>query len=319
MGKLIDLTGQKFGRLMVLERDEATDKKYGTFWKCKCDCGNIKSVASNALRTGVTQSCGCLNKEIISAPKDLSNMIGKRFGKLTVVKREPNHITPSRQKKAMWLCVCDCGNEKIVSSQDLKDGHTKSCGCLPTKSKGCGLINLIGQRFGKLIVVDRAEDYIYESKGKITTAPQWWCQCDCGNMIIAQGGNLRSGNTTNCGCENCASKSEIVIANFLMANKIKYLREYSFDDLKNQSGNLLRFDFAIVDDNNNLIMLLEYQGAQHYTDCGYFGLYQREYSDKMKREYCKMHNIELHEIKYDEDLEESLKSLLIEIKENELK
>lgn len=314
MGKFIDLTGQKFGRLTVIERDNNTNKKCGTFWMCKCDCGTVKSVNSIALRRGLTQSCGCLNKEINSKPKDLSEMIGKRFGRLTVVKREPNHITPSGQKKAMWLCVCDCGNETIVSSQGLKSGRTKSCGCLPKKLRGSGLINLVGQRFGKLVVVDRAEDYKYESGGKTTTAPQWLCQCDCGNMIIVQGGNLRSGNTTNCGCENRASKSEIVIADFLTANGIQYLREYSFDDLKNKRGNLLRFDFAIFD-NNELIMLLEYQGAQHYIDCGYFGLYQREYSDKMKSEYCKTNHIKLYEIKYNEDLEEALYKLLKEIKQ----
>ena len=298
----------------MIERDKNTSRKYETFWKCKCDCGTVKSVSSIALRNGLTQSCGCLNKEIISKPKDLSNMIGKRFGKLTVIERKLNHITPSGQKKAMWLCICDCGNEIVVSSQSLKTGHTKSCGCLPTKLKGSGLINLIGKRFGKLTVVDRAEDYGYESNGKIITIPQWLCKCDCGNTIIVQGGNLRSGNTKNCGCENRASKNEIIIANFLTANRVKYLREYSFDDLKNKKGNLLRFDFAIFDSNDNIIMLLEYQGAQHYIDCGCFGLYQREYSDKMKQEYCETHNIKLYEIKYNEDLEKALKSLLKEIK-----
>lgn len=313
-GKLIDLTGQRFGRLTVIERDKTTNKTYGTFWICRCDCGNIKSIASLSLRNGSTQSCGCFNKEIISQPKDLSDMIGKKFGKLTVVKREPDHITAGGQKKIRWLCVCDCGNTKVVSSQDLKKGHTKSCGCLPKKPRGSGLIDLVGERFGKLVVVERAGDYKYNSGGKTTTSPQWLCKCDCGNMVIVQGGNLRSGNTTNCGCENRASKSEIVIAKFLTANKIKYLREYSFENLKNKSGNLLRFDFAIFDDNNNLLMLLEYQGAQHYIECGDFGLYQRKYSDKMKQDFCKTNSIKLYKIKYDENLEDALKILLKEIK-----
>ena len=41
MGKFIDLTGQKFGRLIVIERDNNTNKKRGTFWICKCDCGTV--------------------------------------------------------------------------------------------------------------------------------------------------------------------------------------------------------------------------------------------------------------------------------------
>ena len=62
MTKLIDLTGQRFGRLIVLER--AKNNKNGQVcWKCKCDCGNIKIVQSNHLRQGDTKSCGCLEKE----------------------------------------------------------------------------------------------------------------------------------------------------------------------------------------------------------------------------------------------------------------
>ena len=88
---------------------------------------------------------------------------------------------------------------------------------------------------------------------------------------------------------------------------------YSFDDLRNKSGNLLRFDFAIFDNEFNVIMLVEYQGEQHYIDCGYFGSYQRNYSDKKKRDYCKSNNIPLYEIRFDEDLIQSRNDLLNEI------
>ena len=57
----IDLTGQKFGRWLVLS--EAETKKYRRYWLCKCDCGVEKEVQQNKLRGGHTQSCGCLNKE----------------------------------------------------------------------------------------------------------------------------------------------------------------------------------------------------------------------------------------------------------------
>lgn len=313
MGKLIDLTGQVFGRLIVLKRDTTVEKSKGVYWICKCECGNIKSILGASLRKGATVSCGCLNKEIISHTKDIPNMVGEKFGHLTVLERHDNHVTKGGQKKATWLCKCDCGNEVIVVGQDLKTGHTKSCGCLPTKKKGIGLIDLTGQRFGKLTVIRRAKDYTYTNKNRKTTSPVWLCKCDCGNLVLCQGGNLRSGNTTNCGCEKKQSLGEIKIANYLTENNIKYLREYTFDDLRNKSGKLLRFDFAIVDDQMKKLLLVEYQGEQHYVDCGEFGAYQRNYSDKVKKEYCKSNNIPLFEIRFDEDIKESCNKLLLEI------
>lgn len=320
MGKFIDLTGERFERLSVLERDKSVDSTKGAFWICRCDCGNIKSISSYYLRQGLTKSCGCLNREIITRQKVISNMIGKKFGNLTIIERAKTHITSGGQKKTMWLCKCDCGNKKVVASQDLKSGHTKSCGCIPTKKKGSGLIDLTGKRFGKLIVIERTEDYVCKHKVKgILATPQWLCQCDCGNIIISQGGNLRRGSTTNCGCENTKSKGEILVSVFLTKNKIKFLREYSFDDLRNKSGNLLRFDFAILNDNNEVIMLVEYQGEQHYIECGEFGSYQRKYSDKMKKNYCKLNKIQLFEIRFDDDLDNTLNDLLNEIeKYNEI-
>ena len=62
MGKFIDLTGQRFGRLEVIGKvEKPSNRKYtSAYWLCKCDCGNKKVVASNDLRRGVTKSCGCL-------------------------------------------------------------------------------------------------------------------------------------------------------------------------------------------------------------------------------------------------------------------
>lgn len=63
MSKLIDLTGERFGRLTVIERAESN--KYGAIWKCSCDCGNRVSVAGVKLRNGHTRSCGCLVSDTI--------------------------------------------------------------------------------------------------------------------------------------------------------------------------------------------------------------------------------------------------------------
>jgi len=63
-----DLTGQRFGRLVVIERVNNPKKKRGTFWLCKCDCGNQKTINAISLKKGVTKSCGCYNREITSLP-----------------------------------------------------------------------------------------------------------------------------------------------------------------------------------------------------------------------------------------------------------
>lgn len=64
--------------------------------------------------------------------KDLT---GNRYGKLTVVKR----VYKDGERKTHWLCKCDCGNETVVSSDNLKNGHTKSCGCLRVETSKVSL------------------------------------------------------------------------------------------------------------------------------------------------------------------------------------
>lgn len=68
MSKFIDLTGKVFGRLRVLERDKGANSKQVT-WMCICDCGQKTAVLGYHLRSGHTQSCGCLCKERISEIK----------------------------------------------------------------------------------------------------------------------------------------------------------------------------------------------------------------------------------------------------------
>lgn len=53
------------------------------------------------------------------------DLTGNKYGRLTVLKRVEN-----RGKRTMWLCQCDCGNEKVVSGKDITSGKTQSCGCL---------------------------------------------------------------------------------------------------------------------------------------------------------------------------------------------
>ena len=59
MGKFVNLLGQKFGRLVVVEKTAIRGSSGAVFWKCLCDCGNTKNVSSSCLKTSQTKSCGC--------------------------------------------------------------------------------------------------------------------------------------------------------------------------------------------------------------------------------------------------------------------
>lgn len=119
--RLKDLTGMRFGRLTVIERDNNKGTK--TMWKCRCDCGNVVTKCGSDLKIGDVRSCGCLRSETTSK-RSLNDLTGQRFGKLTIIKRATN-----KGKETAWECLCDCGNVCHVSVANLRSG-TKSCGCL---------------------------------------------------------------------------------------------------------------------------------------------------------------------------------------------
>lgn len=141
---LKDLTGQRFGRLTVLGYDEEYTEQQNkihtqrkTYWKCKCDCGNITYAITASLNNGSKQSCGCLMTEVSRenmkeiqkqyAQTRIVDLTGQRFGKLVVIGKDK---AKSKHGELLWKCKCDCGNEKIISGNALKRGNTKSCGCL---------------------------------------------------------------------------------------------------------------------------------------------------------------------------------------------
>lgn len=285
--KLIDLTGQKFGKLYVIERDFS--KKNGTYWKCKCDCGNVCSLRKDVLtrENKPQRSCGCdLPKR--NSEAHLKKEIGNKYGKLTVIKRVDNI-----NKGARWLCQCECGNTCEVNGINLRNGSVKSCGCLRREIGQKNGIDETGNIYGKLQVLKRGD----RTDG---THIFWLCKCDCGNLVEVNGSYLRSGVSTNCGCER--SVGEYKICQLLQANNINYKREYTFSDCLGDSGARLRFDFGILDNENNLLYLIEYDGIQHFkSEC--FGQSSLEFEklkkyDKIKTEYCKNNNIPLIRIHY---------------------
>ena len=90
-----------------------------------------------------------------------------------------------------YLCQCNCGNECVVFADNLKRGHTTSCGCKRMTS------DLSGKIFGHLKVLERSES---KKRGKIKRV-QWKCECTrCGRIVDVYSDCLISGQTTSCGC-----------------------------------------------------------------------------------------------------------------------
>lgn len=136
MGKVINITGNRYGRLSVVRISDEKANNRGTMWVCQCDCGKTTVVSSYSLRSGRTNSCGCLQKEIAKRsspppPPPRKNLTGISFGKLTVIKRSPKRGATG---EFYWECICDCGNSKIVPQSSLVKGATISCGCEQEKN-----------------------------------------------------------------------------------------------------------------------------------------------------------------------------------------
>ena len=125
--KKLDLTGKKFGKLTVIKPAPKRKDRY-TRWVCLCTCGKETEVRTDYLTSGHTTSCGCVKAEYIY----LKDLVGQRFGKLTVIKNAP----PMKK-----VCQCDCGNIIEIETNNLLTGNTQSCGCL--KSKGELKINTL--------------------------------------------------------------------------------------------------------------------------------------------------------------------------------
>ena len=240
---------------------------------------------------------------------DLTN---QRFGRL-IAQYKCNY---KKGNKYPWHCICDCGNETDVSTQDLITGKTTSCGCYRkecAKKIGAktGIVNgklrakdLTNQKFGRLIALEPT----IEHRGSNIV---WKCICSCGNEVKVTTTDLLSGNTQSCGC--LKSKGQEEISKLLTQHNISFVTEKIFDNFQYETTKgKPRFDFYI--DNKYII---EFDGIQHFENNSFFPLSLKEQKerDQVKNSWCKENNIPLIRIPYWQLSRLKIEDLLLETSE----
>ena len=214
--------------------------------------------------------------------------------RLEVIKRTIN----DSENKPQWLCKCTCGNIVIVRGKALRNGNTKSCGCYQ-KEKA----SINGKTYAKIHSGDHiAMLTVLEPIGRDSTNKIIWkCRCDCGNITNVASSNL--GNSTgSCGCSK-ASIGELNILNYLRSNHYNFIYDKPyFKDLKSNKGGLLRYDFIILNKENQPYWLIEFDGRQHKEEISaqWFSqsLSERIENDNIKNQYAIQHHLPLVRIPY---------------------
>lgn len=114
MGKFIDLTGRKFGKLTVIKRTGS--KRNSALWLCQCDCGNTKEIISPNLIHGASRSCGCLQREVAS------KLNKPKKNKYKIIE---NHVEVylSNSKNIMLCDISDWNTQKDFTWFMSKNGY----------------------------------------------------------------------------------------------------------------------------------------------------------------------------------------------------
>ncbi len=111
------MIGNKFGKWLVVK--EAEKRRGVKYYECQCECGTVKDVEGSMLRAGRSQQCSACQYKMLYDP---NRMIGKKFGKWTIVKFIDVHRRLQR-----FECKCDCGSVGIHCAADLRSGKSEQC------------------------------------------------------------------------------------------------------------------------------------------------------------------------------------------------
>lgn len=275
----------------------------------------------NKQREKVNKDCcrniECCNKKIkeyrLNQYIPFENSVAGVFPELVKYWSKRNDRTPEQysygsRQKVWW--ICDKGHEWKANIKNVtRDGDScPYCCSRKVCEDNCLATNYpdIASEWDYFKNDFTPFDVMSKSGRKV-----WWICSECKyewKSVI--GWRTHNGR----GCPQCnESKGEQRIRKYLESNKIKFIKEFQFDDLIGTGNGFLRFDFAIFD-NNELISLIEYDGQFHFKK-----VHKDDYHetivihDQIKDEYCDDNNIPLLRIPYWEfdNIENILKNDLI--------
>ncbi len=260
--------------------------------KFKCDCGNIFEVSWNSFKKK-QQKCktcsGGINKE-----KNSLDFFKNEFNKkgYKILSNLNNFNNKSK------FCLKDKDNYKYHSSyHDLKYGLDKFSKFNPFTIYNINNYIAINNLGIKLLSTQK--DYV-DAYSNLTFS----C-CECGKEYKCSFGQIRHGRTRCQKCNKQISSLEFKTEKFLKENNIIYKKQVKFKKCLYKRE--LPFDFGIYDENNNLILLIECDGRQHFEEINHFkskdlspkeALKERKLKDNIKNKFCNDNNIKLIRIPY---------------------
>lgn len=271
--------------------------------KLKCGCGNEFETTFDKFKSRNKRQCNDCSKKILANKNKLSYEEVKRFIEVEsnsgckLLSKEYNNA----QEKL--LIQCACGNEFRTKWNHFKNSYQRQCST-------CGIEKTASKRrLDNEYVKKYVEQFDCKllSKYKNTTT-KITIKCKCGNTFDTLFGIFRDYDVHSCRIcrdkEKTISKGENKIETWLIKNNIKYKTQYTFENCKHDKK--LKFDFAILNKDNKVKMLIEFDGKQHFG----VGLFSDDtekmleqyakvkQSDETKNEYCFKNCIPLLRIPY---------------------
>lgn len=132
MSRIIDLTGERFGRLTVIEKaNEKPEKSSNAFWLCRCDCGKEVVISSPCLRKGISTSCGCYRSEYWRKKKTTHGKSQTRLAHIWYLMRARCNCKTNRAYEnygGRGISVCDEWSKSFTAFYDwsLANGYSDS-------------------------------------------------------------------------------------------------------------------------------------------------------------------------------------------------